>query len=205
MSGNHLESWGETRKNETKRRKEDESIYEVTRSADKTEPEHDDVYEVIKTNDTEYIDNEDDRVVIEHDTEWGYKNFLKNQSLAEENVWRHSVRIFRNKYYLTRVRPEKRKKSWIENNVNNSDSNFRDPEIKEKKTSFLKWPSVWTESCGTHLSSVADTKSELTIYKEVVKTKINVKYVQCSLGWIMKHQGGYCILHMYMYCDQQGG
>ena len=52
------------KKRDTKRRKEDESIYEVTTSADKTEPEQDDVYEVIKTNDTEYIDNEDDRVVI---------------------------------------------------------------------------------------------------------------------------------------------
>ena len=40
------------KKRDTKRRKEDESIYEVTTSADKTESEHDDVYEVIKTNDT---------------------------------------------------------------------------------------------------------------------------------------------------------
>ena len=67
------------KKRDTKRRKEDESIYEVTRSADKTEPEHDDGYEVIKTNDTEYIDNEDDRVVIEHDTE-GIKTSVKNEN-----------------------------------------------------------------------------------------------------------------------------
>ena len=80
MSGNHLESWSETRKKrDTKRRKEDESIYEVTRSADKTEPEHDDVYEVIKTNDTEYIDNEDDGVVIEHDTA-SVKTSVKNEN-----------------------------------------------------------------------------------------------------------------------------
>ena len=67
------------KKRDTKRRKEDESIYEVTRSADKTEPEHDDVYEVIKTNDTEYIDNEDDRVLIEHDTD-RIKTSVKNQN-----------------------------------------------------------------------------------------------------------------------------
>ena len=67
------------KKRDTKRRKEDESIYEVTTSADKTEPEHDDVYEVIKTNDTEYIDNEDDRLVIEHDTE-GIKTSVKNEN-----------------------------------------------------------------------------------------------------------------------------
>ena len=86
------------KKRDTKRRKEDESIYEVTTSADKTEPEHDDVYEVIKTNDTEYIDNEDDGVVIEHDTE-GRKNLSqKRKSIFNgENIWRHSVRIFRNK------------------------------------------------------------------------------------------------------------
>ena len=80
VSGNHLESWSETRKKrDTKRRKEDESIYEVTTSADKTESEHDDVYEVIKTNDTEYIDNEDDRVVIEHDTA-SVKTSVKNEN-----------------------------------------------------------------------------------------------------------------------------
>ena len=56
------------KKRDTKRRKEDESIYEVTTSADKTVPEHDDVYEVIKTNDTEYIDNENDGVVKEHES-----------------------------------------------------------------------------------------------------------------------------------------
>ena len=50
-----------------------------TTSADKTEPEHDDVYEVIKTNDTEYIDNEDDRVVIEHDTA-SVKTSVKNEN-----------------------------------------------------------------------------------------------------------------------------
>ena len=98
------------KKRDTKRRKEDESIYEVTTSADKTVPEHDDVYEVIKTNDTEYIDNEDDRVVIEHDTDSKRTSVKKQKSIFEnlngETIWRHSVRIFRNKYYLTGARPD---------------------------------------------------------------------------------------------------
>ena len=64
---------------DTKRRKEDESIQEVTTSADKTVPGQDDVYEVIKTNDTEYIDNEDDGVVIEHDTA-SVKTSVKNEN-----------------------------------------------------------------------------------------------------------------------------
>ena len=102
VSGNHLESWGETRKKrDTKRRKEDESIYEVTTSADKTESEHDDVYEVIKTNDTEYIDNEDDRVVMGHEKRKSIFNKFNG-----ENTWRHSDRILRNKYYLTGARPD---------------------------------------------------------------------------------------------------
>lgn len=89
------------KKRDTKRRKEDESIYEVTRSADKTEPEHDDVYEVIKTNDTEYIDNEDDRVVMGHEKRKSIFNKFNG-----ENTWRHSDRILRNKYYLTGARPD---------------------------------------------------------------------------------------------------
>ena len=81
------------KKRDTKRRKEDESIYEVTRSADKTEPEHDDVYEVIKTNDTEYIDNEDDRVLIEHDTD-RIKTSVKNQNQSSEVQWRKYLETF---------------------------------------------------------------------------------------------------------------
>ena len=75
------------KKRDTKRRKEDESIYEVTRSADKTEPEHDDVYEVIKTNDTEYIDNEDDRVLREHDTD----RIKTSVSQKPESIFRSSM------------------------------------------------------------------------------------------------------------------
>ena len=75
------------KKRDTKRRKEDESIYEVTRSADKTEPEHDDGYEVIKTNDTEYIDNEDDRVLREHDTD----RIKTSVSQKPESIFRSSM------------------------------------------------------------------------------------------------------------------
>ena len=53
--------------------------------------------------------------------------------------------------------------------MNNSDSNFRDPEIKEKKTSFLNDRQSELTPRGPigNLLSEAETKSELTIHKEV--------------------------------------
>ena len=118
------------KKRDTTRRKEDESIYEVTESADKTDKEHDDVYEVIKTNDTEYsIDNEDDRVVIEDERRKPSvqdKKENQNSSLAVE--------------VCGEAQEDSERSSTppgLEDNINDYDISVRDEELEENNTSSL--------------------------------------------------------------------
>ena len=118
------------KKRDTKRRKEDESIYEVTESVYKTDKEHDDVYEVIKTNDTEYsIDNEDDRVVIEDERRKPSvqdKKENQNSSLAVE--------------VCGEAQEDSERSSTppgLEDNINDYDISVRDEELEENNTSSL--------------------------------------------------------------------
>ena len=119
-------------------------------------PEHDDVYEVIKTNDTEYIDNEDDGVVIEHDT-GSVKTSVKNENKSLTTSMEKISGDIQSEHSETNI-------TWLESDQQTKEildrkqceqfwQQFPRSWNKREEDIFFKWPSVWTDSCGTHRKS----------------------------------------------------
>ena len=113
------------KKRDMKRRKENESIYEGTERADKADREHDDTYEVIETNDTEYIDNGDDRIIIEYESRKpSFRDINSSQSLTSAEKLCGDIPLDDTETIIT--------STALENDI----ADVKDLELKENKTSF---------------------------------------------------------------------